>query len=1520
MSRKNFRIIIHSKKIYHEVEVRRENGQICIGTTNECGVRFNKKLFFQDFKIVIGWEGDDCQMQCEGAVYFSNDGIRKLYSVKLEHGTEYRVLYLDNHTEVFSMEILYDFDEISRYDTMFAFPGKELMIGGTVGADVRIYDDIVSGEHISIKKHGNGYVADGTNSKLGVYINGKRYLREKEIPDGTFVMLAGYSFFLKNGMVYTAAKQNIKFAMPAETLRESRNVFRYPLFNRTARNDYQLREEQIEVLAPMNKAEEPEQNMLLMLAPVAVSLVLTIVIRGMMGSGGAFVIYSVCTMLMGAVMSVVTARMTVKKYRKKEQKRVDGYKAYIEEKEIYIEQAQEDERRIMEEKFLNDQRELELVEAFDERLFEKDIYDNDFLTVRLGTGDIRSKCEITYKKEEFKNTEDELTLYPEKLYERYRIIQNVPVVSSFKDANAVGILGNRHSLYNYFEHLVMEIAVRHFYKEAKMVFLLDGEEDQYQWIKWLKNVETEDGAGRLIASSEESYHQLLETLYAELTRREELGGENHITFSSFYIVFVTNPAVLMTHPLKRFIENAAANGFLFLFFEEYRENLPYGVSQIVTVQDDGTGELMFCDDCDKKQTFLWNELAEGAMQGVAEKLAPLEVAEISLESAMTKNISLFRLLGILNVTDLDLKSNWKKSQIYKSMAAPLGVKAGDEVVYLDLHEKAHGPHGLVAGTTGSGKSEILQSYILSMAILFHPYEVSFMIIDFKGGGMVNQFRNLPHLIGAITNIDGKEINRSLLSIKAELKKRQELFAQAEVNHINAYIKKFKKGECKTPLPHLILIVDEFAELKSDQPEFMKELISAARIGRSLGVHLILATQKPSGVVDNQIWSNSKFKLCLKVQNKEDSNEVLKSPLAAEIREPGRAYLQVGNNEIFELFQSAYSGASVRSEEIDHVKPFCLYEVAFHGKRNLIYEQKAAGGGEESQSQLEAIVDYVQEYCERERIEKLPGICLAPLTEYVTYDERTNLVEKAVSIQIPLGIYDDPAHQMQEEVWLDITSNDVFILGSAQYGKTNILQTILRSAAENYSPEEISFYILDFASMILKNFEKMNHVGGVVFLSDDEKLKTFMKMMVSELKERKEKLSGLGISSYAAYREAGYKEMPQIVIMVDNLAAFREVYGVYEDVMLKLLREGISAGISVIVTNGQTSGMGYKFLAAFSKRLGLFCNDSGEYSTLFDRCRMIPGNLAGRGLVEIERTVYEYQNYLSFAGEKEIERVSHIRDFVAKINKKFGNIRAKQIPEIPSVLTEQHMQDTYAINRRGTYDVPIGIDYEEIAPVVIPVDRCGVLGIMGREQSGKSNLVGLFMNQLYQNLFSNPAEIYLLDDGKRQLQRYEDMGNVKKYTFDASEYITWLGELHGQLQERYDCYLKEGDEALKDEPLLVYVVQNTESVDLLGKNAEAMKLYKEIVGKFRNLKWCIIYASLVNSAVPYSGPEVLKMLKENRNLIFFNDISNMKFLDVTSQQAKAYKKEIGIGDAFYFRDGDIVKIKTIKAERSGEHGY
>lgn len=209
-----------------------------------------------------------------------------------------------------------------------------------------------------------------------------------------------------------------------------------------------------------------------------------------------------------------------------------------------------------------------------------------------------------------------------------------------------------------------------------------------------------------------------------------------------------------------------------------------------------SGTVFKAENGDARSGFCYPQVSTQTAENIALKLGAVYVDEVSLEGQLTKNITMFELLGIISVDDLDLGERWNEAQVYKTMAAPIGVKRNDEIVSLNISDKGngHGPHGLVAGTTGSGKSEILQTYILSIATLFHPYDVGFVIIDFKGGGMANQFADLPHLIGTITNIDGREINRSLLSIKAELVKRQEMFSAAGVNHINDYIKLFKAGK------------------------------------------------------------------------------------------------------------------------------------------------------------------------------------------------------------------------------------------------------------------------------------------------------------------------------------------------------------------------------------------------------------------------------------------------------------------------------------------------------------------------------------------------------------------------------------------------------------------------------------------------------------------------------------------------------------------------------------------------------
>lgn len=1513
MKSSEYRAIIFSRTLYQEVELKPDTGMVRIGTTRECDIRLNAEQFYESIMLAFIYQDGQWQAECADNIYISQETVLKKQMLEINNGTKFNLCYSESGGEIFQVEILYNFDQITDFDCYFAYPQNGILTIGGVNCHVNIQDEIVGNSYISISRNGDQYTVDGSNSALGVYLNGTRHMGTVVAQDYDFVMLGSYMFFLKEGYVYTHRSNQLTFHdVHALDVQPQKHEYQYPKFNRTTRVTYQVPQEKLEVLDPEKPAEPKEDNLLMSIMPALGSLALTVILRGVIGGGGTFVIYSACTMTMGAVVTIVNYQRDKKKRKEKEEKRVANYEQYIANKNAYIQQSRQAELRALNLIHLSLQEDVSMVDNFMPTLFEKDSQSEDFLTIRYGSGVVESCNQVAYKPQEFANP-DVLAYYPEQLSLNYKYLADAPIVTNLREKGAIGIVGGQNSQNNFLRTILLDLVIRHSFQDVKLIYIGQEQSEILSWLRWLKNNVDEKSGRRMNIVNEASKNAILDFVYTELTQRPKMKKDQKAPYP-YYVVVVQDLSVVENHPILSFIQESGEKGFSFIFVAANREMLPYGLSELVLLYGDNQGEIIDAADGDRHQVFHYEVVPGQVACRVAQKLAGVEMEEISLESALTKNISLYRLLDIKNAEDLNLTERWSHSQVYQSMAAPMGVKAGGDIVYLDLNEKAHGPHGLVAGTTGSGKSEILQTYILSIATLFHPYEVAFVIIDFKGGGMVNQFKNLPHLVGAITNIDGKEINRSLLSIRAELQKRQECFARENVNHIDNYIKKYKAGECNVPLPHLILIVDEFAELKSDQPEFMKELISTARIGRSLGVHLILATQKPSGVVNDQIWSNSKFKLCLKVQNKEDSNEVLKSPLAAEIREPGRAYLQVGNNEIFELFQSAFSGASIRSEEADHMKEFSIFQVDYAGKRKLIFEQKMKKGKEKSKTQLDAIVNYVHEYCEERGITPLPSICMPPLKELVTYPEYQRSCRTDSGLYIPIGIYDDPEHQIQEEISLELAAGNLFILGSPQYGKTNMLQLIIRSVAEQCTPRDINLYILDFSSMILKNFENLAHVSSVILASEDEKMKTFMKLMSHELHIRKELLANLGISSYAAYKEAGFSEIPQIMVIIDNFTALKELYSAYEEDIIKLLREGVSVGITVIVTNGQMAGFGYRYIPNFSRKIALYCNDSGEYNSLFDRCRITPGNVVGRGLVEINRSIYEFQSYLSFSGEKEIDRVNEMRSFVECMNVRYADMRAKQMPVIPSVVTEDFMVETFGIVPKEASHVSIGVDYSTMECVNMDFIRNPIWAISGKERSGKSNIIRLILKHIQQSQ-ANAKCIYLLDGGRRQLKEYTEWNQVAMYTVASEAIIEWVEKLHQEAARRYEEFTVDGEEALEKYPLLCYVIQNSDALTALAGNAVAVKLYKELATKYHAMKFAIIYADIENVPIAYTSAEPLKMLKESRNIIYMDELNNLKILEVGIQQMKAFKKEIEPGDAFVLTANDIKKVKIIFSKQS-----
>lgn len=1508
---KRYKVIILSKRIYKEIELPVENKKVTLGTLKHSDIRLGKEKFFADFEITFINTNGNWIIRCDDSIYISADGVMKLVSKELSHGDDFIIKYQNSNQEIFRVSFVMDFDfEKKDYEKEIDVSYSDhIKIGGGENCDIILKDELIGADSVTLAREQEKLYIIDNGTKYGVYLNGLKVRQRAEIKDYDFFSLLGFSFYYKNRKLYTSSRSNLEIPTLVYIISsDAKSHFEYPKFNRNTRILSLIPTEEISILDPPEQPKKPKRNIMLSLAPAFATLGITVVLRGVMGGGGSFVIFSVCSMGVGIITSIYSFIDENKEYKLSIKNRKKMYFNYVENKRKEIEVKRKEELQIINNAYYSLENEVYMVKDFSGDLFNRSYEDVDFLDVMIGMGAIESNRQVEYKKQERFETEDSLVNIPEQVTEEFRLLGDAPIVLKLTECSAVGVVGDEKYIRELCKNILLDICIRQYHSDVKLFFVMEEEYSKnIDWIRLFPHLQNEDLGIRNIVCDEESKNILFEYLYKELSRRE-----NSEEMNPRIVVFVYNEIGIKRHPISQYVEKAKELGVTFIFFEEYKELLPLGCQKIIVLnRNERLGKLIDKSDSTKVNEFSYEFIDDTAAQNIAVKLSPVYCEEVSLEGSLTKNISLYELLGILSVDDLEIDRRWETSEIYKSMAAPLGVNVKKDVVYLDLNEKNHGPHGLVAGTTGSGKSEILQSYILSMATLFHPYEVGFVIIDFKGGGMVNQFRNLPHLIGAITNIDGREIDRSLLSIKAELRKRQEYFAAANVNHIDAYIKMYKKGEVKTPLPHLILIVDEFAELKMDQPEFMKELISAARIGRSLGVHLILATQKPSGVVDGQIWSNSKFKLCLKVQNKEDSNEVLKTPLAAEIKEPGRAYLQVGNNEIFELFQSAYSGASTNMDESAMKREHVISTVSLSGKRTPVYKSKKGTANKQTETQLEAVVNFIHNYCEDRHIEQLPGICMPPLADIIAYEEAA--YAEGLQTVVRLGIYDDPNNQQQQEVTMDIQSGNTFILGASQFGKTCLLQTIIRGVADRYTPEEVSLYILDFGSMALSVFEGLNHLGGIVLASDDEKLKNLMRMLNSEIKERKEKFSKIGITSFSSYKEAGYTDMPNILIMIDNFLALKELYPDYEDNILNICREGNSVGISLIITTKQTNGISYKYMSNFSNRICLYCNTTDEYGALLDKCRIQPKNVPGRGLVEINKNIYEYQTYLAFQGEKEIERVEEIKEYIKLINQRYADVYARRIPEVPQRLNYEYIIKNLKYSHQSSYSVPIGIDYDTVELNSIDLLKMQLLSITGRDGSGKTNLVQVIFHYLRQGMFDFPVKAYIVDDYQKRLSSLKTSGIVEKYSLDFNDFDLILEEINSELQERAELLMESGMEAIQEKPLLLGVIKNSGIYGANGISKESMDLLKDILKNYRQLKVCFIFSDVENAPVAYGASELLKMLRENKNIFVFDDLSNLKFLDVPTTVIRQYKKEIELGDSYFVTEKGVQKQKIINGK-------
>ena len=1243
---------------------------------------------------------------------------------------------------------------------------KELIIGNDSNAHISYNYPLVSKQHARLIYNNGKWTIQDLNSKYGTYVNNMA-ITTRSLEYGDIIFIIGLKiivmedYIIVNNIgeftkfdndtfeVITPVVQNqTELDNPDEEGVEFYKEEDY--FYRAPRFKTMIEDANIVIDPPPTKQQNEKMPAIYTIGPMMTMAMMSVamgyssfmgVIDGTRDLGEAMptLVMSFAMLATMLLWPILSDKYQKKMEKRREKIRQDKYTEYINKTREKIASEMKIQRQILIDNYLPLDFTKNIIYAKKRNLWEREIDQEDFLDLRLGIGSTELQGTVSFPEEHFALEDDNLLQEVYKLGAESRLLENVPISTSFVKRNISAIIGTGSNKQKFIEGLILQMIAYHSYEDLKIIMLTNEKnESKWDYLKVLPHCWSNDKSTRYFASTIDEAKEISLNLAQEVQRRRftdnngtmEANTEDYHKYKPYYVIITDDYKSLRDIELVKDVAEMDVNvGFSLIVISPRLINIPNECNTFISIGDKKSGIFENELVSNKQKEFVADFDQSLNMYEVCKILAniPIDIAKAARN--LPNALSFLEMYNVGMIEQLNIQNRWKSNDPTKSLQAPVGIDKAHELFKLDLHEKFYGPHGLIAGMTGSGKSEFIISYVLSMALNYHPYEVSFVLIDYKGGGLAGVFQNketgikLPHLAGTITNLDTVEMNRALASIESELRRRQRKFNEArdKLNEstidIYKYQTLYRKGLVKDPISHLFIISDEFAELKDQQPDFMDQLISTARIGRSLGVHLILATQKPAGVVNDQIWSNSKFRVCLKVQDKADSMDMIKCPDAAALKNPGRFYLQVGYNELFALGQAAWAGAQYyptekRKKKLDQAIDFI--DNVGNRIKSLEVEDKRVSEEQSKGEEITNIVKYIVDEANKDSI-AIPQLWLDRIPNVIYVEDlkqKYNHVEERNNINPIIGEYDDPSNQKQGPLTLPISQGgNTIIYGSTGSGKELMLSSIIYSTIINHLADEINFYLLDFGAETLTMFRDAPQVGEVLLSDDDEKIANLFKFLDRTIEERK-KLFVEYNGSYDFYINHGGIQIPLITVVINNYEGFADTYPDYEDIISQLTRDCLKYGIVFILTTSGPSNIRYRLQQNFGQNLVLQFNDPSDYGAVLNGVRKKePSKAFGRGLVDLD-DIFEFQTAYPYREERMTE---YIRVVCNKLNS-ICTTKATRIPILPPVVTFDIVSDY--IGKLDT--IPVGIEKESLLTSTIDLNKSSGYIITGEDID--SNLV------------------------------------------------------------------------------------------------------------------------------------------------------------------------------------------------------
>lgn len=1329
-------------------------------------------------------------------------------------------------------------------------------IGQDKTNQIAFENPFVSGHHAQLSLSGNTWTILDYGSKNGVYVNERRLQKSTNLNPGDVVYIMGMKIVVGDHFIainnpggqvvvdeqilppYKMAEETV-FEEPEEI--EERFYYRSPQFSR------EIQPLKLKIDAPSNKENEDDTPMILTLAPSLIMGVASfstgILTMVNTRNNGGSILTSLPTMLMSVSMLVgmvlfpfIMKRRDRKKRIEKETERREKYLKYLTNIRAEIYKAAKSQKEILLEKFPMIIEQYRKSNFYDILFWSRVIGRDDFLTLRLGTGNIPMIAELSFPEQRFSIDDDKMRTEVNRFSEEKKILEDVPVTYSLLEHRVSGIVGNGIVVNGILHNLIMQIAALHSYDEVKIIFICDERDfPKYSYVRWMQHIWDNDFRTRYLATTPEEVREL--SVYFTKIIENYKGKENPCPH---YVIISTSKALSDSCAfLSEMLKQENLKGFSYMAVYDELKNLPKECSAVIQVNESQGIFYNYTPTCKEQINFVPDKVAMNVAKNCVMEMAEYRLDLQSGKYALPGMLTFLDMFQVGKYEHLNISGRWKESNPVLSLQTPIGINTDGRLFYLDIHEKEHGPHGLIAGMTGSGKSEFIITYILSLAVNYSPDDIAFILIDYKGGGLVGAFDNeqykLPHLAGTITNLDGASINRSLLSIQSELRRRQAAFNEARslsnegTMDIYKYQKLYRNGVVNKPIPHLLIVSDEFAELKSQQPEFMAQLISTARIGRSLGVHLILATQKPSGVVSEQIWANSKFKICLRVQDRADSMDMLKRPDAAELIESGRFFLQVGYNELFELGQSAWCGAPyVPSEQMENESDTWIQLIDHQGK--IIEEvrpQKEIKNTEHARKQIVEVAGYIAQIAKEEGLSAVP-LWLPEIPAVITLGELEEKYQYQTSHNLNpiIGELDDPFNQEQRLLTMPISERgNTAIYGVAGSGKDNLLITVLYSLYMHHNSKELHAYILDFGAESLRMFEAAPQTGDFMVSGEEEKVNNLFRFLHKEIANRKKLFAEYG-GDFTSYRKSGKNNVPNIVIIINDYIGFSEQFEEINDRLPSLTRDCTKYGIFFIVSCTSSMGIRYKLQQNFTQTFVLQLNDKADYVSLLGNTGgVFPSKIYGRGIYR-EKEVYEFQS--AYVTEKTEKIADVVRAFCRHLKEIETEPFARPIAVMPKTVTPEY----FSTDKICFQNMPIGVKERDIENVSVNMEKGNVMHVLAMDRQDTAP----FANALCELLQKcAECEIYVMDPGN---QLHVEGMNSDHYIVENLE--EGIVKLFDMTVERHNMYKRTNGNPVNIDmhPVVVLVMGLNQVKKAISEDAaDKLKLILEKTsGKYQQFYW------------------------------------------------------------------------------------